>query len=124
MSQMFPFQNIHLQEAQLELCVVSSPYASEVVHGERFMLCFGVLHTEKIALKEKTDLGTCPWDAHSLWKLKEISSLTGTLLSLTKSNNIYLVAVKIWNHEGKAANMFPGKYQMFNGRQLLLQLEY
>lgn len=93
------------------------------------MLCFGVLHTEQIALKEKTDLGTSPWDADSLWKLKEISSITGTFLSLTeknntKSNNIYLVAVKIWNHEGKAANMFPGKYQMFNGRQLLLQLEY
>lgn len=94
------------------------------------MLCFGVLHTEKIALKGKTDLGTSPWDADPLWKLKEISSLPGTLLSLTekknntKSNNIYLVAVKIWNHEGKAANMFSGKYQMFNGRQLLLQLEY
>lgn len=93
------------------------------------MLCFGVLHTEKVALKEKTDLGTSPWDADSLWKLKEISSLTATLLPLsernkTKGNNIYLVAVKIGNHEGKAANMFPGKYQMFNGRQLLLQLEY
>lgn len=62
-----------LEEAQLELRVISSPRASEVVLGERVMLCleFCILKGESRGeWKEKTDLATSPQDANSLCKLE------------------------------------------------------